>query len=587
MRRPGQSPRLAQVEQQRRRGSSRPRSRRARDGSLGDRDPHELDRLVVLELLLALLDALGEEQVHQLAAEAGRRPERRTRAATRRRAGPSPRRARAARVASGSSPSSSVPAGSSSSSLRARLAQLAHEDDRCPRRRRRRSRPRPGCSTISRSCSPHRSSVTSIELAVVHECATRRASSREPLHERALLRPEPRRRAGGRVRARMRRIARRRDRDVHPFVRQHPLQQRLRPRLDAELAQRLRARAREGTRLSKRPSPNGRMTITAMPSSAASGSSSRSLSRSCGLYGSCTVSNRPVRIAVGELRERAGRVVRHAESVRRGRRRAPRSSHSRCSRHATRLCTCSISTRPPNHSSCARTARGPPRRSPPRSSSRRTHVGATPSSAAPSERSAPPYIGDESTSRTPLVERGRDDVARERRVASERPPCAEADHGPEPPLLHHADEASRKTARGKRRREEIRILVRPAPHVRERKALRTLRASAQARALPERAAPRGRREARPACDARDRGDAPAHRLSTRSAPAPVGRRARRPRRPPVPPRGRRVPARFPCRRCPARWRRRSHRRRQQPRKRAPSRRSPPARRRRCTAPQQP
>src|SRR6266536_6333067 len=46
-------------------------------GQLRDRDPDELDRLVALQALFAFLDALGEEHVHQLPAEAGRRPERR------------------------------------------------------------------------------------------------------------------------------------------------------------------------------------------------------------------------------------------------------------------------------------------------------------------------------------------------------------------------------------------------------------------------------------------------------------------------------------------------------------------------------
>src|SRR4051794_14351629 len=55
--------------------------------------------------------------------------------------------------------------------------------------------------------------------------------------------------------------------------------------------------AGEGGRLSSEPSPNGRITITARPSSSASGSSTRLQSRSSGLYGSCTVSKRRVRIA--------------------------------------------------------------------------------------------------------------------------------------------------------------------------------------------------------------------------------------------------------------------------------------------------
>src|SRR5437764_5512564 len=44
---------------------------------LGDRDAHELDRLVLFRLPHAFLDAFCEEQMHQLAAKTGRRPERR------------------------------------------------------------------------------------------------------------------------------------------------------------------------------------------------------------------------------------------------------------------------------------------------------------------------------------------------------------------------------------------------------------------------------------------------------------------------------------------------------------------------------
>src|SRR5205814_848714 len=52
-----------------------------------------------------------------------------------------------------------------------------------------------------------------------------------------------------------------------------------------------------GARRTSAPSPSGRMTITAIPSSAASGRSSRSTSRSSGLYGSWITSKRPVRSA--------------------------------------------------------------------------------------------------------------------------------------------------------------------------------------------------------------------------------------------------------------------------------------------------
>ncbi len=78
-----------------------------------------------------------------------------------------------------------------------------------------------------------------------------------------------------------------------------------------------------------------------------------------------------------------------------------RSSHARCSRHPTRLCTCSMSTRPPYHASWLRSwsrassAPGAQIFVATVASARR------PSSAAASARSAPPYIGEESNSRTP------------------------------------------------------------------------------------------------------------------------------------------------------------------------------------------
>ena len=126
---------------------------------------------------------------------------------------------------------------------------------------------------------------------------------------------EPRRLAGGGVLGGPLRPRGRGNRDVDPLVGEHPLEERLRPGLDAERAQRLERRARSAARRTSAPSPSGRMTMTATPSSAASGSSSRSTSRSCGLYGSCTTSKRRVRSASRELAERARRVVRHAELV--------------------------------------------------------------------------------------------------------------------------------------------------------------------------------------------------------------------------------------------------------------------------------
>ena len=95
------------------------------------------------------------------------------------------------------------------------------------------------------------------------------------------------------------------------------------------------------------------MTITAMPSSAASGSSSRSTSRSCGLYGSCTTSKRRVRSASASSPNALRRVVRHAELVDPSLPPAPPRATRAARASATRLWICSISTRP-NHSRCRR-----------------------------------------------------------------------------------------------------------------------------------------------------------------------------------------------------------------------------------------
>ena len=102
--------------------------------------------------------------------------------------------------------------------------------------------------------------------------------------------------------------------------------------------------------------PNGRMTTTAIPSSSARGSRRFSASRSRGFSGSWTTSNRRVRSARSSSpNEPALQCVTPMRSMRPAARSS--SSHGRCSSQATRLCTCSISTRPKKRrcsSYCAR-----------------------------------------------------------------------------------------------------------------------------------------------------------------------------------------------------------------------------------------
>ena len=107
---------------------------------------------------------------------------------------------------------------------------------------------------------------------------------RELLDELALLGAEPRRFAGAGVLGRVLWVLRRRDHGVDPLVRERPLEQGLRPGRDAEIAKR-REGSDGGGFGSRDLSPSGRIAITATPSSAASGSSSRSHSRSSGFTG--------------------------------------------------------------------------------------------------------------------------------------------------------------------------------------------------------------------------------------------------------------------------------------------------------------
>ena len=263
----------------------------------------------------------------------------------------------------------------------------------------------------------------------------------QSLHQRSLLRAEPRRLAGFCVRFRVLRVSRRGDDRVDSLVRQRPLEQRLRPRLDAERAQRLQLVA-DGRRRTSAPSPSGRIAITATPSSAASGSSSRSQSRSSGLYGTWRVWNRPVRSALASSSERARRRSASPRAARSCRRSRSASSHGRCSRQATRLCTCSTSTRP-NQRQLARELLAPSSTEPAQIFVATTRPSRRPSRAVASDSSAPPYIGDESNEPRAGLERGADHLARQPRVGAERLPRAEPDDRPEAPLLHHAASCAR------------------------------------------------------------------------------------------------------------------------------------------------
>ena len=144
------------------------------------------------------------------------------------------------------------------------------------------------------------------------------------------------------------------------------------------------------------------------------------------------------------------------------------SSQGRCSCHATRLCTCSTSTRP-NQPSWRPYCPRPRPATPSRSSSARSPRSRRRSSAAPRERSAPPYIGDESTRRTcprrAPRRRLRARAARRRRTSSRcrarRPGRAAA-----PPSAQGALAATPAASTP----EERGVLVRPAAHVREQQA---------------------------------------------------------------------------------------------------------------------
>ena len=104
----------------------------------------------------------------------------------------------------------------------------------------------------------------------------------------------------------------------HAIVGEHPACGALRPRLERRTADRgLEPISpwRSSSAGGGRSSPNGRITITAIAELGRDSSSSRSHSRSSGLYGSCTCSKRPVRSASRELRQRVAVPVRDADAA--------------------------------------------------------------------------------------------------------------------------------------------------------------------------------------------------------------------------------------------------------------------------------
>ena len=234
------------------RASSRPRARRAVASISSTRQWTSSTLLVVVRVGLAGVDALGEVDVHPLAAEAGRRPEGGELTSTSPPVRPHSSCSSRFAVASGSSPSSHVPAGSSSSSLRAasrscRTSQtrsLAVDGD---------DRDRSGMLDDLPLAVPPALDRDVDQLAVVDACATRRASRASRSTSARSSGPNH---GGDPAAAFSRRPLRPRgrgNRDVDALVREHPLEQRLRPRLDAEARAAARARRRSASAGRARP----------------------------------------------------------------------------------------------------------------------------------------------------------------------------------------------------------------------------------------------------------------------------------------------------------------------------------------------
>src|SRR5207248_4294781 len=272
---------------------------------LADRHAHELDRLVRRRPRLPLLDALRDEEPHPLAAEAGRRVEGGELA---------PRAAPQARLLLELAPRGREgllaflerPRRKLQQLLARRLPQLAHErhpllrvdgDDRHRAR---------VLDDLALVLAPALERDVD-QLAVVHRprlvglhaasLSTSRRSS-GPSHGGSPAAAFSPARSGRRV-AGMTRSTRPSDSAHLRSACAHVSTPSSRSGSSSRAAG-SRPRSR------REREPSGRMTITARPSSAASGSSSRSHSRSAGLYGSCTVWNRPVRMARASSSKAAG-----------------------------------------------------------------------------------------------------------------------------------------------------------------------------------------------------------------------------------------------------------------------------------------
>ena len=292
------------------------------------------------------------------------------------------------------------------------------------------------------------------------------------------------------------------------------------------------------------------MTITATPSSAASGSSSRSHSRSCGLYGTCTVSKRPVRSARRELAERAGR----SSASRRAGRSVPasRSGSSQSSMLAPRdevvhlldLDAAEPVELPPVLLASLLDAGGP--------DLRRDRGSLAPSRERRAERGLGAAVHRRrvedvgSLRRAPRRRRSAASVASPPNVFQVPSPTT----GPSrrSSISRSGSQRARPAAKAAAKNE--RIVVRPAAHVRERQARAQLlpsrsrrrrsaaRATAGRRSRPatERRRHRGRARAPPVCGGRRRGDARARRSRMRAprgsgepcSATPCSRRRRQP-----------------------------------------------------------
>ena len=260
-------------------------------------------------------------------------------------------------------------------------------------------------------------------------------------------------------------------------------QERLRPRRAAELVRSVLRRVGSIERRASAPEPpSGRIASTATPSVVRERQeSSRSHSRSHGLYGTCSTSKRRVASARSSVAERRGRVVRDPEAAdaagvalllepRRG-------AHA----SATRLCTCSISiarrTTPSWRRSCSRP-----------SSTEVAQIfvatvasGRRAPSAAASVRSASRYIGEVSKIRASA-----ENAASATCRASETSP-SNVLHVPRPTTGTEAALLHRRLPPGGRRRR-ARASRRPSPRDRRRRCARRVCGSSSCRSRGSRTA---------------------------------------------------------------------------------------------------